>query len=108
LLGDAMRRGAAGDKGYDHCRLRMTPREDKIIVALVDERTAAPHFACPFGFQKMMPERPRFESFASAMRNRRLRNLCVEKSTHSGKATGLPSTPPTVKALIRRWWSAER
>ena len=109
IFGDAI--GAAcWRKGYDTCKVQMTPRDDKIHVALSMNELLHLTAMAHLGFKKMMPndrgiEMHRFDGEEHALEGTRavarLEWAIPEKhrpSQHSASR----------QALIRHWWSAER
>jgi hypothetical protein len=109
IFGDAV--GAAcWRRGYDACKLQMTPGEDKIRVELSISELLHLTSLAHLGFKKMMPndrgiEMHRFDGEEHALEGtravERLEWAIPEKhrpSDHSGNR----------QALIRHWWPLER
>jgi len=99
LLAQGIRRLQAADdapRRQDNCRA-------------VDERTAAPHFARPFGFKKMMPNDRGIEMLRFSNEEQALNGTsAVEKLERLfRKSTAFP-TFRNRQALIRHWWPAAR
>jgi hypothetical protein len=105
IFGDAIGT-ACWRKGYDTCKLEMTPRDDKIHVALsaneLRHLTALAHL----GFKKMMPndrsiEILRFSGEQHALEGahavERLERAMPDPQRPSGQSA-------TRQALIRHWW----
>jgi len=110
IFGDAV--GAAcWRRGYDVCKLQMTPpRDDKIHFALsIDELLQLTSLA-HLGFKKMMPndrgiEMLRFCDEAHALQGTR----AVERLERAIPAPHRPVEHSASRsALIRNWWPAER
>jgi hypothetical protein len=109
IFGDAI--GAAcWRKGYDTCKLQMTPREDKIHIALSMSELLHLTSLAHLGFKKMMPndrgiEMHRFSDEQHALEGtsalERLEWAIPEKQRPSQQSANR-------KALIRNWWPAER
>ncbi len=109
IFGDAI--GAAcWRKGYDTCRLQMTPREDKIIVALSMNELLHLTSLAHLGFKKMMPNDRGFEMLRFSDEEQALCGTsAVEKLERAIPEKHRPSQHAANRqALIRRWWSAER
>jgi hypothetical protein len=109
IFGDAI--GAAcWRKGYDTCKARMTPRDDKIHVALSMNELLHLTAMAHLGFKKMMPndrgiEMHRFGDEQQALEVtfavERLERAIPEPHRSSGHAANR-------QALIRHWWPSER
>lgn len=109
IFGDAI--GAAcWRKGYDTCKLQMTPREDKIHIALSMSELLHLTSLAHLGFKKMMPndrgiEMHRFSDEQHALEGTfaldRLEWAVPEKHRPSQQSANR-------QALIRNWWPAER
>jgi hypothetical protein len=109
IFGDAIG-GACWRKGYETCKLEMTPRDDKIHVALSMNELLHLTALAHLGFKKMMPndraiEMHRFSDEQHAREGahavERLERAIPEKhwpSQHSASR----------QALIRNWWPLER
>jgi hypothetical protein len=109
IFGDAI--GAAcWRKGYDTCKLQMTPREDKIIVALSMNELLHLTSLAHLGFKKMMPNDRGFEMLRFSNEEQALCGTsAVEKLERAIPEKHRPSQHAANRqALIRRWWSAER
>ena len=109
IFGDAV--GAAcWRRGYDTCKLQMTPRDDKIHVALSISELLHLTSLAHLGFKKMMPndrgiEMHRFSDEQHALEGTyavaRLEQAIPEKHRPSEHTANR-------QALIRRWWPPER
>ncbi len=109
IFGDAV--GAAcWRRGYDACKLLMTPREDKIRVELSMSELLHLTSLAHLGFKKMMPndrgiEMHRFDGEERALEGtravERLERAIPEKHRPSGHSANR-------QALIRHWWPLER
>jgi hypothetical protein len=109
IFGDAV--GAAcWRKGYDTCKLQMTPTDDKIRVELsIDELRHLASLA-DLGFKKMMPndrgiEMRRFGDEQNALAG----THAVERLERAIPQMHRPSDhAANRRALIRHWWPPER
>lgn len=109
IFGDAV--GAAcWRRGYDICKLQMTPGEDKIRVELSMSELLHLTSLAHLGFKKMMPndrgiEMHRFDGEEHALKGthavERLERAIPEKHRPSDHSANR-------QALIRHWWPLER
>ena len=109
VFGDAV--GAAcWRKGYDTCKLRMTPADDNIRVELSVNELLHLAALADLGFKKMMPndrgiEMRRFgdeqNALAGTQAVERLERALPQKHRPSDYAANR-------RALIRNWWPSER
>src|ERR1700676_648056 len=109
IFGDAV--GAAcWRKGYDTCKLQMTPSDDKIRVALSVGELLQLTSLAHLGFKKMMPndrgiEMRRF----SGEEHAREGAYAVERVEQAIREKHRPSQHSANRqALIRHWWPAAR
>jgi hypothetical protein len=109
IFGDAV--GAAcWRRGYDTCKLQMTPREDKIRVELSMSQLLHLTSLAHLGFKKMMPndrgiEMHRFDGEEHALEGTR----AVERLERAIPEKHRPSDHSANRqALIRHWWPLER
>jgi len=109
IFGDAIG-SACWRKGYETCRLQMTPRDDKIHVALslneLLHLTALAHL----GFKKMMPNDRAIEMHRfSDEQHAREGTHAVERLERAIPEQHRPSKHSASRqALIRHWWPLER
>src|SRR6266576_6819121 len=109
IFGDAI--GAAcWRKGYETCKLQMTPRQDKIIVALSMNELLHLTSLAHLGFKKMMPNDRGFEMLRFSDEEQALCGTsAVEKLERAIPEKHRPSQHSANRqALIRHWWHAER
>jgi len=109
IFGDAV--GAAcWRRGYDICKLQMTPGEDKIRVELSMSELLHLTSLAHLGFKKMMPndrgiEMHRFDGEEHALKGTR----AVERLERAIPEKHRPSDHSANRqALIRLWWPLER
>ena len=109
IFGDAV--GAAcWRKGYDTCKLRMAPRDDKIRIELSISELLHLTSLAHLGFRKMMPndrgiEMHRFDGEQQALAG----TSAVERLEQAIPETHRPSdTSATRQSLIRHWWPLAR
>lgn len=109
IFGDAV--GAAcWRKGYDACKLRMAPRNDKIRIDLSIGELVHLTSLAHLGFRKMMPndrgiEMHRFDGEQQALAG----TSAVERLEQAIPETHRPSDySATRQSLIRHWWPLER
>jgi hypothetical protein len=109
IFGDAV--GAAcWRRGYDICKLQMTPGEDKIRVELSMSELLHLTSLAHLGFKKMMPndrgiEMHRFDGEEHALKGTR----AVERLERAIPEKHRPSDHSANRqALIRHWWPLER
>ena len=109
IFGDAIGT-ACWRKGYDTCKLEMTPRDDKIHVALSMNELLHLTALAHLGFKKMMPndrsiEILRFSGEEHALEGAhavgRLEWAIPEQHRPSGHSANR-------QALIRHWWPLQR
>ena len=101
MFGDAV--GAAcWRKGYDTCKLQMTPADDKIRIALSAGELLHLTSLAHLGFKKMMPnDRGRGARAQGCLCGR------TAGTGHSGTAKPFELSDNR-HALIRNWWPLER
>jgi hypothetical protein len=109
IFGDAV--GAAcWRKGYDACKLRMAPREDKIRIDLSIGELVHLTSLAHLGFRKMMPndrgiEMHRFDGEQQALAG----TSAVERLEQAIPETHRPAGyAATRQSLIQHWWPLER
>ena len=109
IFGDAV--GAAcWRKGYDACKLRMAPRDDKIRIDLSIGELVHLTSLAHLGFRKMMPndrgiEMHRFDGEQQALAG----TSAVERLEQAIPETHRPSDfAATRQSLIQHWWPLER
>jgi hypothetical protein len=109
VFGDAI--GAAcWRKGYDTCKVQMTPREDKIHIALSMGELLHLTSLAHLGFKKMMPndrgiEMHRFRDEQHALEG----TFALERLEWAIPEKHRPSQQSASRqALIRNWWPPER
>src|SRR3981081_1391832 len=109
IFGDAV--GAAcWRRGYDTCKTQMTPRDDKIHVALSISELLHLTSLAHLGFKKMMPndrgiEMHRFSDEQHALAV----TFAVERPERGTPEQHRPcDRSATRQALIRHWWPSER
>jgi hypothetical protein len=109
IFGDAV--GAAcWRKGYDACKLRMAPRDDKIRIDLSISELVHLTSLAHLGFRKMMPndrgiEMHRFVGEQQALAG----TSAVERLEQAIPETHRPAGySATRQSLIQQWWPLER
>jgi hypothetical protein len=109
VFGDAV--GAAcWRRGYDACKLQMTPSDDKIRVALsagdLLQLTSLAHL----GFKKMMPNDRGIETLRFAGEDHAVEVArAIERLEHAIPARHRPAGhASTRQAMIGQWWPLER
>jgi hypothetical protein len=98
VFGDAV--GAAcWRRGYDTCKLQMTPADDQVRVALSIGELLHLASLAHLGFKKMMPTIAASRCIASAVRNTRSRERMPSRDWKwpFRKSTGLSTIPPIVR-----------
>jgi hypothetical protein len=109
IFGDAVG-SACWRKGYDTCKLEMTPRDDKIHVALSMNELLHLAALAHLGFKKMMPndrgiEMLRFSDEQHAIEG----TYAVERLERAIPDKRRPSQHAASRqALIRHWWPLQR
>jgi hypothetical protein len=109
IFGDAVG-SACWREGYDTCKLEMTPRDDKIHVALSMNELLHLTALAHLGFKKMMPndrgiEMLRFSDEQHAIEG----TYAVERLERAIPDKRRPSQHAASRqALIRHWWPLQR
>jgi hypothetical protein len=113
IFGDAV--GAAcWRKGYDACRLQMTPRIDKIRVELSMRELLHLTSLAHLGFKKMMPNDRGIEMHRFGNEDDAREGTCaIDRLEQAIPARQSPFDDPLAQSadrqqLIQNWWSTER
>jgi hypothetical protein len=109
VFGDAV--GAAcWRRGYDACKLQMTPSDDKIRIALSAGELLQLTSLAHLGFKKMMPNDRGIEMHRFTGEEHAVEGACAVERLE--QAIPAPQRPfehsDNRQALIRNWWPQER